>query len=349
MLTIDGERFLPWIPNASIAYEHLHRYLLAQRYVSGKRVLDLASGEGYGADLLAQQAQSVTGVDINPDAVHHAQSKYLANNLNFKLGSITQVPLPDQQLFDVITCFEALEHVKDHAALLTEVKRLLSPTGIFFVSTPNKLTYTDGPNRHNPFHLKELYFDEFRELLRGNFKQVVFLGQRLHGTSSIWNLSSNLRAIDEHFVEWGNEELIPTKPERRVPLYFLAVASNRPEPLKVTDSILTDVSDARFSQKQAELDKIKQHERDMQLGAKAMQEAQFNREQHLANIEGQLKTAQTALSQLSHEREQTRLLRQEVEHKNTQLLRQGKTLDKLYRSMPYRIYRGLKGVARTLP
>ena len=48
-----GERYLPWEPNVQASYEHYHRYLLALPFAKGKRVLDLASGEGYGTALLA--------------------------------------------------------------------------------------------------------------------------------------------------------------------------------------------------------------------------------------------------------------------------------------------------------
>src|SRR5262245_34545981 len=107
MLEWTGERFLPWIRQSATAYEHLHRYAYAATLVQDKRVLDLASGEGYGSKLLAIGASSVIGIDIDENAVRHASEKYGGNNLQFRSGSITAVPIHDDHSFDVIVCFEA--------------------------------------------------------------------------------------------------------------------------------------------------------------------------------------------------------------------------------------------------
>lgn len=66
-----GERCVPWTGDLQVVYEHYHRYLLARPLVEGKRVLDLASGEGYGAALLAERATQVIGVEIDPASVEH--------------------------------------------------------------------------------------------------------------------------------------------------------------------------------------------------------------------------------------------------------------------------------------
>src|SRR5215468_5758250 len=131
MLEWTGERYVPWIQAPELGYEHMHRYAFATQFVRDKRVLDLASGEGYGSNLLAQAAKQVVGIDTDNRAVEHARNKYLKRNLEFKIGSITEVPIPGHGLFDVIVCFEALEHVQDHQKLLSETKRLLAHDGLF--------------------------------------------------------------------------------------------------------------------------------------------------------------------------------------------------------------------------
>ena len=154
-------------------------------------MLDLACGEGYGSRLLACTAESVVGLDIDEDAVRHARNKYIRSNLQFKQGSITDIPIDGQNIFDVIVCFEALEHIQDHEKLLTEVKRLLTKDGLFIVSTPNKWAYSDEPKYENPFHVHELYLDEFIELFEKYFKQVKILGQRIYCNSNIWPVFSS--------------------------------------------------------------------------------------------------------------------------------------------------------------
>ena len=63
-MEFTGERYVP-AEDGQIKYEHLHRYALSLNFVSGKRVLDMASGEGYGSALLGSAAASVIGVDID--------------------------------------------------------------------------------------------------------------------------------------------------------------------------------------------------------------------------------------------------------------------------------------------
>src|SRR5437762_7736055 len=104
MLEWTGERFLPWLDQSLIAYEHFHRYAYASTFVKGKRVLDLASGEGYGSKMMSEIAASVVGVDIDETAVRHANEKYRTKTLEFLSGSIIAVPVSDDHSFDVIVC-----------------------------------------------------------------------------------------------------------------------------------------------------------------------------------------------------------------------------------------------------
>ena len=150
-----GERYVPWVDDPIIGYEHLHRYSFAKEFVKGKKVLDLACGEGYGSSMLAEEADEVIGIDIDESTIKHASSKYIKQGLQFIRGSITDVPIKTEKIFDVIACFEAIEHIGKHNELMEEVKRLLKTDGIFLVSTPNKYIYTDETGYKNPFHIKE--------------------------------------------------------------------------------------------------------------------------------------------------------------------------------------------------
>lgn len=89
-----GERYLPEVVG-DIRLEHLHRYLLARELVQGKDILDIACGEGYGSRLLAEVAKSVIGMDISQEAVAHARTCYLADNLHFAQGDCARIPLRD--------------------------------------------------------------------------------------------------------------------------------------------------------------------------------------------------------------------------------------------------------------
>ena len=57
-LEFTGERFVPGV-RGEIWVEHRHRYHFAARLAAGRRVVDAAFGEGYGAALLATSEQSL--------------------------------------------------------------------------------------------------------------------------------------------------------------------------------------------------------------------------------------------------------------------------------------------------
>jgi glycosyltransferase involved in cell wall biosynthesis len=246
-----GERFLPWIEGAQVYYEHLHRYALAAHLVRGKKVLDLASGEGYGANMLAREAQEVTGVEIDKPTVQHARRRYTRGNLEFIEGSILDVPIKGQKKFDVIICFEALEYVAEHDKLLSEVKRLLKEDGLFIVSTANRAAHRDKADDRNPFHVKELDLDEFSSLLRRYFKHLRVFGQRVHAGSNMWDVRREESGhYMEEVVKKGDMELYFAEPGSKEPLYFVSLASDASlKPFAaISDSWLTDASNTLFTE-----------------------------------------------------------------------------------------------------
>ena len=300
LLEPTGERYLPWLEEASIGYEHIHRYAYATQFVQNKRVLDLACGEGYGSYLLAKTAQSVLGIDIDENSIKHARNKYIKQNLEFKVGSITEVPIGGESLFDVAVCFEALEHIEDHEKLLSEVKRLLTPDGVFIVSTPNKTVYTDEPQFNNPFHVHELYFDEFRELFEKYFKNVKFLGQRIYCNSNIWPVfaGEDIQTV-EYVVDKNPAEFVFAGDDKKIPRYFIAIASDAARDIEDRSSALVDVSNALLNQKDSQISQLSA-QKDSQIAAHVREQERLAAEIHQLSAE---KDSQIA----AHVREQERL------------------------------------------
>lgn len=225
-LPFTGERYVPGV-HGQIELEHRHRYYLARQLAAGKRVLDIACGEGYGSEILAATAQYVVGVDIDADTVNHARKKYARGNLSFLPGSCEHIPLPDKSI-DLVVSFETLEHTSEHQQMLSEITRILSPDGILIISTPNRAIYRAANDLPNPFHLKELEFSEFATLLSQCFRNSQPFGQRVAYGSLIAPLENcpleyDLMAIDGNPI-WGSDG--PANWWR----YFLMAASNGPLP-----------------------------------------------------------------------------------------------------------------------
>ena len=181
-------------------------------------------------------------------------SKYVRDNLQFLSGSITAAPIRDDHSFDVIVCFEAIEHVEDQDALFAEVKRLLRPDGLFIGSTPNKTVYHHESAEENPFHVKELDFEEFKDLIARYFHNARFLGQRIHPGSSIWPIvEERSNGFQEFMVERGASAFEFIDADKRVPLYFIAIASDSADALPQPASVLLDQSDSLIAEKDAQV------------------------------------------------------------------------------------------------
>jgi hypothetical protein len=163
-----------------IAYEHLHRYALAAQLAADKVVLDVASGEGYGSALLARTARAVIGIDVDPEAVAHANQAYPRSNLIFRVGTCWGLPVPDGSV-DLVVSFETLEHHDRHVEMMAEVRRVLRPDGAFVCSTPDRVAYSDLPGYKNPYHVRELTAAQFDGLLA-----LFFAHRRLYGQRMVW-------------------------------------------------------------------------------------------------------------------------------------------------------------------
>ncbi|MCX6319490.1 MAG: class I SAM-dependent methyltransferase [Bacteroidetes bacterium] len=225
-----GERLETFIQNES-TIEHLHRYALAASLVSGKAVLDIACGSGYGTALLAQHAAEVTGMDIDPLTIEKAKTTYKHNNIRFETASTEQIPSADDS-FDVVVSFETLEHTDAQEAMLREIKRVLRPGGLLILSTPEKKNYSDKTGYQNPFHKKELYRHELESLLRGHFSHFALYTQQMTLSSVITGASGN--GFQQYSGNFSSVEKI-TAPEA---LYYVALAADNELP-SLPNSVFT--------------------------------------------------------------------------------------------------------------
>lgn len=173
-LKFTGERIVPGKTAEALFREHEERYVFAGQYVSGKDVVDVACGSGIGtAFMRAAGARSVSGLDIDKDAIAFAKARY--PECEFVQSDATALCLPDTSV-DIVVSFETLEHLPDHIKFLEECRRVLRPKGMLICSTPNRAI--SRWSAENPFHVREFHPSEFREVLESVFSFVELFGQR---------------------------------------------------------------------------------------------------------------------------------------------------------------------------
>jgi SAM-dependent methyltransferase len=174
-LALTGERTLPDVPEENYWFRrHLAVYEWIATRVAGLSAIDMACGEGYGSDVLAQRAASVVGVDANPEAHEHARLRYQRENLRFARDLVETFP----EQADAVVFLQTIEHLQDPAAVLAHFRTLVGEEGVVFVSTPNVLTLAPkGAERSdNPWHVHEYRSEEFAALCRGTFGEVEMYG-----------------------------------------------------------------------------------------------------------------------------------------------------------------------------
>ena len=174
-LALTGERTLPDVPLENYWFRrHLVVYEWIAERVRGRRVVDMACGEGYGSDVLARTADSVVGVDANPEAHEHARLRYVRGNLRFARDLVERFP----EAADAVVFLQTIEHLRDPGAALAHFRSLLGSDGTVFVSTPNVLTLAPkGAERSgNPWHVHEYRAQEFARLCAEHFPAVQMYG-----------------------------------------------------------------------------------------------------------------------------------------------------------------------------
>ena len=175
-MPLTGERTVPglaeenyWFRRHEVVYERL-----AER-CRDRDVLEAGAGEGYGADLIANIARRVIGLDYDESSVAHIRARY--PRVEMLHGNLAELPLADASV-DVVVNFQVIEHLWDQGQFVAECLRVLRPGGVLLMSTPNRITFTpDSDTPINPFHTRELNAAELTELLtEQGFTMEAMLG-----------------------------------------------------------------------------------------------------------------------------------------------------------------------------
>jgi SAM-dependent methyltransferase len=240
ILEPTDERMVPESSDLFTFWEHVHRYAFAARFVKGKRVLDIACGEGYGAAALQKAgAAHVIGVDISESVCLHARSKY---GLDARRGTAEQIPLPDRSV-EVIVSFETIEHVPEPNRFLDECVRILVPGGRLIISTPNKEIYGKRRDEPNPFHCSEMTQEEFRSALGSRFRDTNIYTQR--PDSAAWWSARTLVCENTPWARIRGFRRLRRAAQRR--FFPEAIQSPTEEQRRSTVNMILDVAQKRRS------------------------------------------------------------------------------------------------------
>ena len=293
------ERFVPGTADGElIEVEHLARYWWACGLARGRSVLDAGCGVGYGSAMLARAgAGQVVGVDVSAKAIE-AASRGAPDNASFQVGDVHALPFGDAR-FELVVCFEVIEHVEAQDEVIAELARVLAPGGALAISSPNRDVYPAG----NPHHVHEYVPDELRAALAAHFAHVELRHQHAWLASAVLTdeqaADGSLRARDDVQVAKSAGREPGSAP------YTVALASREPLPSIAGALVLGGLAEQALS---VELERERERAR--------------NEIEALSRVEAALrKDAATLLAELDDKRQELRNVYGSISWRVTEPLR----------------------------
>lgn len=147
--------------------------------LSGKRVLDLACGNGYLSRRFARQGATVTGVDASVPLIERARARETQEpcGITYHVADAAQLSmLADGNAFDVVICNMALMDIEQADLAIAEVARVLKESGRLVFSVPHPC------------------FDKY-----GTSGWEI---EQIYPTTTIWRKMSRYREIAAADVPW---------------------------------------------------------------------------------------------------------------------------------------------------
>jgi len=230
-LNFTGEYFIPGKSGERIEADHLERYHFACKFAKGKSVLDIACGVGYSGPLLINaSAVRYEGVDLNEKLIDYAKKIYGSDLISYSVGDITT--FNSNKMYDLITCYETIEHVKKYESAIQNLYSLLKTGGTLLISSPNRTVTSPNCNSladkpSNEFHTQEFIPEEIISVLNKN----GFIAGRdnLYGQRQRKKVYRNRYYRKIIYTLFGNPD-IKTSPKVRqvtdkLPRYFVILAT----------------------------------------------------------------------------------------------------------------------------
>jgi ubiquinone/menaquinone biosynthesis C-methylase UbiE len=253
-----GERLTASI-HGQVEVEHYHRYLYARGFCRDRDVLDVASGEGYGAAQLAQVARHVVGVEYSGPTARNASTSFPRPNLSFVQADARSLPLREAS-FDVVTSFETIEHFDRQDAFVAEVRRVLRADGCFIVSTPDRDIYSPPGTPPNPFHVREMDRTEFLDLLHRHFRYVSLIRQRPFVASAL--IPEEPASLAPMIFERPEDQVFSVEITLPSAPYLIAIASELAPRVAPVSLLIerSDIENFRVADQTAELNRLRMSE-----------------------------------------------------------------------------------------
>ncbi len=119
---------------------HRRRFMQAKKYlktIEARQILDVGCNSGTFTKQIYNvfPESKIYGIDISRKAISYAKRKY--KKINFSVARAEKLPFRNNS-FDLVTCFEVLEHVDEPAKIINEISRVLRKKGNMIIIVPTE-------------------------------------------------------------------------------------------------------------------------------------------------------------------------------------------------------------------
>ena len=148
---------------------------IIRRYKPSGHLLDVGCGEGYFLQY-AEKYYDTYGSDVSEYCIREAKQR--TDRTRLSVGSVMHIDYEDES-FDMITCFDVLEHLDDPDAAVRECQRVLKRRGMFVARVPNTSSIGCKWKKEEWFgykdktHVSLLSNEEWFEVFRKNNFEMV--------------------------------------------------------------------------------------------------------------------------------------------------------------------------------
>jgi 2-polyprenyl-3-methyl-5-hydroxy-6-metoxy-1,4-benzoquinol methylase len=164
-----AERVSPVAISEDYVYARsLFAYRHAMQHIYGD-VMELGCGEGYAITEMAKNAKKYIAIDKYYSSLAKTS---LPENAEFIKMRFPPLQFVAFNSYDVVICFQTIEHIKNDETFLKDIFRVLKPGGKLILSTPNKkMSLT-----RNPWHEREYTAETMHQFISNTFSKFSIQG-----------------------------------------------------------------------------------------------------------------------------------------------------------------------------
>ena len=144
-----------WVTQEAVSMLY-SRYRYASEFCRGRRLLEVACGQGIGLRYLARDAAHTVGGDLTLELLDRAR-RPLSETLPLLRLNAEALPL-GRASRDVIVCYEAIYYIEHPVLFLQECRRVLTPQGLLLLCTvnPEWPDFNPSPHSHRYYSIQQL-------------------------------------------------------------------------------------------------------------------------------------------------------------------------------------------------